>query len=162
MEKDTNYISLHGFNKLKDELNHLIKVERPEVTRVVSWAASNGDRSENADYQYGKKRLREIDKRLGYLQSRIDSASIIHPEKIVSIKVQIGATVTILTENDEEKTYHILGVDEVDLSKSIISWRSPLGHSLIGSKVGDDVTFKAPSGLQNVEVIKIEYKAVNY
>ena len=157
MSKDVNYISANGLKKLQDEFDKLFKEERPETVRVVAWAASNGDRSENADYQYGKKRLREIDRRLNFLKSRIESAFVIHPERIKSEVIQIGATVTIIDNDGDEKTYQILGVDEVDLSKSIISWKSPLGAALLKGKVGDEITFKAPSGEQFIEILKVMY-----
>lgn len=152
-----DYITPSGFKKLQDEVNSLYKVERPEVTKVVAWAASNGDRSENADYQYGKRRLRQIDKRLEFLMKRIDNLQVIDPELIVSDQVRFGATVTILNDNQQKKNYSIVGVDEVDVAKGKISWKSPLGAALLRMKVGDYVTFKAPSGEQGIEILTISY-----
>ena len=129
-----NYITNIGFFKLKNELDDLLRVERPQVTKTVAWAASNGDRSENADYIYGKKRLREIDKRTRFLSSRLENAVVIYPEKIESVKVQFGATVKILDDDGIEKTISIVGVDEINIEKNHLSWKSPIGSSLIGKE----------------------------
>ena len=153
-----NYITPHGAKRLQDEYKQLKFKERPEVTKTVAWAAGNGDRSENADYTYGKKRLREIDRRLRFLGKRIDSMEVVDPLLIKSEQVLFGATVTFLDEDDVEKTYSIVGVDEADLSKGYISWISPVASALFKSKVGDTVTFRTPKGLKEVEVQKIIYK----
>ena len=121
-----NYITPGGYKKMVDELTYLTKDERPKVCDVVAWAAGNGDRSENADYQYGKKRLREIDRRVRFLRKRIETAEIVEIEKVQSDQVLFGATVTFRDEDDVEKTYTIVGVDEIDLDKRRISWVSPL------------------------------------
>ncbi len=155
-----DYITPAGFKRLQDEVNHLYKVERPEVTKVVTWAASNGDRSENADYQYGKRKLRQIDKRLEFLMKRIDCLQVVDPEQIVSEQVRFGATVEILNEQDQTKVYSIVGVDEVDVNKGKISWKSPLGSALLKAKVGDFVTYNAPSGEQGVEILSIKFKKI--
>lgn len=154
---EKNYITPAGFKKLKAELDFLLRKERPEVTATVSWAASNGDRSENADYIYGKKRLREIDRRIQFLSKRIDVSEVVDPVSVKSDKVRFGATVTILDEEDREKIYRIVGVDEVNVDLGKISWKSPLGGALLNSKAGDYVTYNSPKGEQSIEVIKIQY-----
>jgi transcription elongation factor GreB len=153
-----NYITPHGAKRLQDEYKELKYKERPEVTKTVAWAAGNGDRSENADYTYGKKRLREIDRRLRFLSKRIDAMEIVDPVKLSSDQVLFGATVTILDEDDVEKTYSIVGVDEADLSKGYISWISPVASALFKGKVGDSVTFRTPKGVKEVEILKVIYK----
>jgi len=156
-----NYITPLGWQVLHEEFLRLKNTERPEVTKIVSWAAGNGDRSENGDYTYGKKRLREIDKRLRYLAKRIESAEVIDPEKIASEEVKFGATVTIINEENIEKTYHIVGIDESEPQKCKISWQSPLAASLMKKKEGDWVTLRTPSGVQELEIVKIEYKKIS-
>ncbi len=160
MSDKKNYITPLGFKRLQDEWEYFTKIERPEVTRIVAWAAGNGDRSENADYQYGKKRLREIDKRLAFLTRRIDDAEIVDPLKIKSEKVQFGATVTIVDEDSKKKTYTIVGIDEVDTARSWISWISPIGRALLGKKVGDFINVNTPMGEVEYEVESLEYKAI--
>ena len=159
--KKNNYISPKGHQKLVDELNELLKVERPEVTRLVQWAASNGDRSENADYLYGKRRLREIDRRIRFLTQRLDNAVIVDPERITSDKVQFGATVKVVDENGAERLFTIVGVDEVDTARCRISWQSPIGKTLLGKQEGDEVLVKVPSGEINYEIISITYKSID-
>lgn len=159
MEKN-NYISPQGHQKLVSELEHLLKTERPEVTRLVQWAASNGDRSENADYLYGKKRLREIDRRIRFLNQRLDNAVVVDPEKIASDKVQFGATVEVIDEEGLTKRFTIVGVDEVDTAKGRISWQSPVGKTLLGKSAGDEVLVKVPSGELVYEVVSITYKKI--
>lgn len=156
-----NYITPGGALKLREELKGLLDVERPKVTAIVSWAASNGDRSENADYIYGKKRLREIDRRIRFLVKRLENIEIVEPESQREDSVRFGATVTLRTEDGEEKTYCIIGVDEIDVKKGWISWVSPLGSALLGSKVGGTVTFRSPSGEKELEILKVEYKKIN-
>ncbi|MBC7427998.1 MAG: transcription elongation factor GreB [Bacteriovorax sp.] len=158
MDKEKNYITPQGFSKLQEELHQLARVERPEVTKTVAWAASNGDRSENADYIYGKKRLREIDRRTRFLSKRIDVAIVVDPSTIKSEKVLFGATVTVCDEEDSsEKTISIVGVDEINTHKNRISWRSPLGSSLISKEVGDTISVKIPVGEKTYEIMKIVY-----
>ena len=161
MEKEKNYITPKGFLRLQSELDQLARVERPEVTKTVAWAASNGDRSENADYIYGKKRLREIDKRTRFLSLRIDLAVVVDPLQIKSEKVQFGATVTLTSEEEETKTISIVGVDEIDTGKNQISWRSPLGSSLIGKELGDTISVRIPSGTKTYEIVDIVYKSID-
>ncbi len=159
MEKN-NYITPLGHKRLLDELENLLKHERPEVTRLVQWAASNGDRSENADYLYGKRRLREIDRRIRFLTQRIDASVVVDPLKINSNKIQFGATIELLDEEGKTKTFTIVGVDEVDTSMGRISWQSPVGKSLIGKSSGEEVLVKVPSGEIIYEVISITYKHI--
>ena len=160
MKNHKNLITPAGYQALQDEFTTLKKVERPEVTATVAWAASNGDRSENADYQYGKKRLREIDKRLEFLVRQIDSAEVVDPAKINSDQIQFGATVTILTEDEQTKVYAIVGITEVDVAAGKISWKSPLGAALIGHKKGDFVEYHSPKGAISVEIIQICYESI--
>lgn len=156
-----NYITPNGAERLRAELKKLRYEERPEVTRVVSWAAGNGDRSENGDYLYGKKRLREIDKRMRFLAKRLESAEIIDPLAVTVSHVQFGATVTLRYEDDTEKSFSIVGIDEVDLSVGRISWMSPLARALMKSSEGDIVLFNSPKGQQEVEVIAVQYVAIS-
>jgi transcription elongation factor GreB len=153
-----NYMTPKGHKKLVDELEQLLRVERPETTKLVQWAASNGDRSENADYLYGKKRLREIDRRIRFLSARLDAAQVVDPLQTKSDKIQFGATVDILDEEGNTRSYSIVGVDEVDTSKGHISWQSPIGKNLLGKAVGDEVLVKVPAGEMIFEVILIKYK----
>lgn len=153
-----NYITPTGFQALTAEFNDLKNRERPEVTRTVAWAAGNGDRSENADYQYGKRRLREIDRRIHFLSKRIDAAEIVDPSKPNDLsRVQFGATVTFRNENDEQKTFTIVGIDEADLAKGTISWISPIARALLKKQVGDVINFESPRGLQEIEIEAIFY-----
>lgn len=155
-----NYITPKGLARLLDELHQLARVERPEVTKTVAWAAGNGDRSENADYIYGKKRLREIDKRVRFLTQRIDLAQVVDPTQIKTSKVQFGASVLIEDEEGESKMISIVGVDEIDTAKGLISWRSPIGSSLIGKLVGDTIEVRTPKGVQNFEILEITYREI--
>jgi transcription elongation factor GreB len=161
-QKGPNYMTPRGLQALQAEMQELRYKIRPEVTAAVALAASNGDRSENADYIYGKRRLREIDSRLEFLNGRIESSEVIDPAAIKSDMIQFGATVTFVDEEDREKTYAIVGIDEADVAKGKISWVSPLGAALLKARarVGDWVSFQSPKGEQSVEVLKIEYKAV--
>ncbi len=144
-----------GHKKLKSEYNDLYSVERPKVVETVAWAASNGDRSENADYQYGKRRLREIDRRLHFLTGRLDSAVVIDPKEVRTDQVVFGVHVTILDELGKSHTYQIVGEDEFDPSLGKISWISPMAKALLGKKVGDVVVIKKPSGQEELEIEKI-------
>ena len=155
-----NYITPHGHQKLVDEFESLLKVERPEITKVIQWAAGNGDRSENADYIYGRRRLREIDRRLRFLKSRLEAALIIDSNQMKTLKVQFGATVMTLNENGESKTFTIVGVDEVDTAKGRISWQSPIGKNLIGKERGDEVSVKVPAGEMMLEIVSIIYQPI--
>ena len=153
-----NYITPSGLQKLKDELEYLMKQDRPKVVATVAWAASNGDRSENADYIYGKKRLREIDKRMGWLTKRIEAAQVVDPvEQKNSEKIVFGATVTVEDEEGEEKTFQIVGEDEIDTPNAKISWKSPIAKAVLGKLLGDEVKVKKPKGDTYVEITKVEY-----
>jgi len=156
-----NYMTPAGAERMRQELRKLRYEERPEVTRVVSWAAGNGDRSENGDYLYGKKRLREIDKRMRFLAKRLESAEIVDPLLIQAEYVQFGATVTIRYEDDTEKTFSIVGIDEVNLSRGRISWMSPLARALMKANEGDSVSFQSPKGLQEIEVLRVVYLEID-
>lgn len=155
MERN-NYITKRGYESLVTERDHLTKVERPEVTKVVAWAASLGDRSENADYQYGKKRLREIDRRVRFLNTRINTASIVDPKTLKLERIQLGLCV-VVEEEEKENCYQIVGVDEVDLNHGRISWKSPLGKALLGKEPGDEVIFETPKGERELTIIEIQY-----
>ena len=157
MDTSKNYITPAGIDRLKAEYNQLMHVERPRVVEVVTWAASNGDLSENADYQYGKNRLREIDKRVHYLTKRIDAAEVVDPTIIKSEKIVFGATVTMLNEEDQEVTYQIVGEDEFDPKARKISWKSPVAKALLGKKIGDEVVIQKPAGEEHVTIEKIQY-----
>lgn len=152
-----NYITPEGFEKIRAEYTELLNQERPKVVETVTWAASNGDRSENADYQYGKKRLREIDKRLHFLQKRLESAEIIDPKTLQSDKVVFGATVTLEDEDGNTKTYKIVGADEFDIKQNKISWKSPVAQALLGKKLEDEVKIIKPSGEEIVVISSIEF-----
>lgn len=156
---EKNYISQNGYNKLIKERNELTNVERPKVVELVSWAASLGDRSENADYQYGKRRLREIDARLRFLNQRLNSAEIVDYLSFPNNEtVRFGATVTVEDETGETIQYIIVGQDEIDLEKGKISYRSPIGTSLLGKEVGDEVVVSTPSGKRKMEITSILYQ----
>ncbi len=155
-----NYITPQGHKKLVDELEQLLRIERPEVTKLVQWAASNGDRSENADYLYGKRRLREIDRRVRFLSQRLDAALVVDPVSIKSDKVQFGATLQVSDEEGKSKTYSIVGVDEVNTAKGHISWQSPIGKSLIGKSIAEEVLVKIPAGEVTLEIVNIIYQPI--
>lgn len=152
-----NYITPKGLKRLQDEFKELFHNERPKLVETVAWAAGNGDRSENGDYIYGKRRLREIDSRLKFLRDRIEAAQVVNPSEVQSESVVFGATVTILDEDDVEKTYTIVGEDEIEPEKNRISWKSPLAKALIGKKVGDEVEIRRPAGVLAAEITKIAF-----
>ena len=155
-----NYITPQGHARLKAELLHLLDVERPEVVRVVSWAASNGDRSENGDYLYGKKRLREIDRRIRFLTKRLDRAEVVDPSRQAgNDQVFFGATVTYLQSDGVERTVQIVGIDEVDPLAGRISWISPVARALIKAREGDTVPLQTPAGRLELEVLEVRYGA---
>jgi transcription elongation factor GreB len=157
---EKNYITPEGYAVLKAEWDQLCKVERPGVVKDVAWAASNGDRSENADYIYGKRRLRQIDARLKFLMKRIDLAEIVDPARQQDLqKIYFGAWVTLYAVNkDEELAYRIVGKDEIDLSKGYISWVSPLAKALLGKGEGDVVRVHTPGGDEEYEVTAVSYR----
>jgi transcription elongation factor GreB len=159
-----NYITPSGLQRLKDEHRFLLTRERPAVTQVVAWAASNGDRSENADYQYGKRRLREIDRRIRFLTKRIDAAEIVDPETPRSGKsatlVFFGATVRYANAAGTQRTVSIVGVDEVDLDRDHISWVSPLARALMKKGPGDRVVLHAPGGTEQLQILDVYYERI--
>ena len=159
-----NYITPSGLQRLRDELRFLLTRERPEVTSVVAWAASNGDRSENADYQYGKRRLREIDRRIRFLTKRIDAAEVVDPEMPrrgrAATHVFFGATVRYADAAGSERVESIVGVDEVDLNRHHISWISPLARALMKSGPGERVVVRAPGGTQQLEILDVSYQSI--
>ncbi|HYD29979.1 MAG TPA: transcription elongation factor GreB [Azospirillaceae bacterium] len=153
-----NYITPAGFKRMQDEMKQLWGVERPKVVEVVAWAASLGDRSENADYHYGKKRLREIDRRIRYLSKRLDIAEVVDPAKQRHRdKVFFGATVTYAREDGSEKTITIIGVDEADMDKGEVSWASPIAKALRTASEGDVRVVQTPNGPEEIEVVAISY-----
>jgi transcription elongation factor GreB len=159
-----NYITPAGLQRLKDEHRFLLTRERPAVTQVVAWAASNGDRSENADYQYGKRRLRQIDSRIRFLTKRINAAEVVDPEAPRSgraaTRVFFGATVRYTTAGGAERTVCIVGVDEVDLDRNQISWVSPLARALMRSSEGDTVLLRAPRGTERLQILEVRYERI--
>ena len=153
-----NYVTPSGHAALQAELRQLLQGERPKLVETVSWAASNGDRSENADYIYGKKRLREIDRRVRYLSKRLDSAVVVDPKQQQGLtQVFFGATVTYAREDGSEHTVTLVGVDEADFSKRKISWLSPVARALMKAKVNDTVSLSTPAGVEEIEIISIVY-----
>jgi transcription elongation factor GreB len=153
-----NYVTPGGFRRLQDELRQLLRVERPKLVETVSWAASNGDRSENGDYIYGKRRLREIDRRIRFLSKRVETAEVVFPDRQKNRdQVFFGATVAYANARGEEHTVTIVGVDEADLAQSQVSWISPLARALLKAREGDIVELRTPAGRDTIEVISIRY-----
>ncbi len=159
-----NYITPGGLQRLRDEHHFLLTRERPAVTEVVAWAASNGDRSENADYQYGKRRLRQIDGRIRFLTKRIDAAEVVDPERPragqAAARAFFGATVRYANGAGTERVVSIVGTDEVDLNRNHISWVSPLGRALMKSSAGDRVALHAPGGTEYLTVLEVSYERI--
>ena len=168
MRKDStpikNYITLAGLRRLQDDRRFLLVKERPAVTQVVQWAASNGDRSENADYQYGKRRLRQIDSRVRFLSKRIEAAEVVDPQaprnEEGSKRVFFGATVTYEDGDREEHVVTIVGQDEVGLHRNYVSWVSPLAKALMRATVGDKVVLRAPGGTKQLEIVDVSYHEI--
>jgi transcription elongation factor GreB len=162
--KVKNYITPGGLQRLKDEHRFLLMRERPAVTQVVAWAASNGDRSENADYQYGKRRLRQIDRRIHFLTKRIDAAEIVDPEipraGRAATQVFFGATVRYANASGTERLVSIVGREEVDLDRNHISWLSPLARALMKSGAGDRVVLHAPGGTEQLQILEVRYQRI--
>ncbi len=160
-----NYITPGGLQRLQDEHRFLLTRERPAVTKVVAWAASNGDRSENADYQYGKRRLRQIDGRIRFLRQRIEAAEVVDPETPrtgqAATRAFFGATVRYANAVGVEKVVSIVGTDEVDLDRNHISWVSPLGRALLKSAAGDSVVLQAPGGTEYLDVLEVCYERIS-
>ncbi len=158
-----NYVTPNGLKLLRDELDQLRRIERPKVVEVVSWAAGNGDRSENGDYIYGKKRLREIDRRLRFLLKRIESAEVVDPARQNNRdRVFFGATVTYVEAdgdaNEEERSLRIVGIDEADTARGEVSWVSPIARALMKAEEGDVVELRTPNGARRIEVVGIAYE----
>jgi transcription elongation factor GreB len=157
-----NYMTVRGHAAIREEFERLVKVERPELVKVVAWAASNGDRSENGDYIYGKKRLREMDKRIRFLSKRLENAEIVEPAAQQNVdQVFFGATVTLTIVDadghDEEATYQIVGIDEANASEGRISWISPLARAILKAREGDVIRFDSPAGRREIEIDEIRY-----
>jgi transcription elongation factor GreB len=159
-----NYITPSGLQRLRDELRFLLTRERPAVTQIVAWAAGNGDRSENADYQYNKRRLRQIDRRIRFLRKRIDAAEVVDPEAPRSGRaakhVFFGATVRYSNAAGAERLVRIVGVDEIDLNRDLISWKSPLSRALMKAGPGDSVVLRAPGGTEELEILEVRYERI--
>ena len=159
-----NYITPAGLQRLRDELRFLLTRERPAVTQVVAWAAGNGDRSENADYQYGKRRLRQIDRRIHFLRKRIDAAQVVDPEAPragrAATHVYFGATVRYATAAGNQRVVSVVGADEVDLERNYISWLSPLARALMKAGPGDHVVLHAPAGTERLEILDVRYERI--
>lgn len=158
MAQTPNYITPEGFKRLQEEFSKLFHDERPKLVETVTWAAGNGDRSENGDYIYGKRRLREIDKRLKFLRDRIENAQVVDPSTLSGDKVVFGATVTIEDEDGEVKKYVIVGEDEIEPGQNKISWKSPMAKALLGRRVGDEIEIKRPAGLLIAEIKAVAFK----
>ncbi|RFU46817.1 transcription elongation factor GreB [Paraburkholderia sp. DHOC27] len=155
-----NYITPAGYRRLRDELLHLIDVARPEVVKLVSWAASNGDRSENGDYIYGKRRLREIDRRIRFLTKRLDLAEVVDSSKQENVdQVFFGASVDYAGEDGDVRTVTIVGVDEVDLDHGRVSWISPIARALVKARIGDQVILHTPAGPEPIDIVDVRYPA---
>jgi transcription elongation factor GreB len=160
-EGTRNYMTPGGFARLKGELDHLVGVERPELVATISWAAGNGDRSENGDYIYGKKRLREVDRRIRFLVRRLDRAEVVDPATRAGNedddRVYFGATVDVVNARGESRTVSIVGVDEIDTARGYISWVSPMARALIKAREGDTVTLQTPGGAEELEIASVRY-----
>ena len=157
-----NYCTPKGWQRLRDELRWLVTTERPEITGIVSWAAKNGDRSENGDYLYGKKRLREIDRRIRYLTRRLETAEVVDPStREETDQVFFGATVTYAASGGGERTIRIVGLDETDLARGRVSWISPIARALIKAREGDTVSLATPGGIEQLEILEVRYEAID-
>ena len=157
-----NYITPAGHARLRDELENLVKRERPHVVEIVAWAASNGDRSENGDYIYGKRRLREIDRRIRFLSKRLDLAEVVDPlRQGDNDQIFFGASVTIADVGGQENTYTIVGVDEADVLRGRISWISPLARALIKNREGDSIRFQSPVGVREIDILEVVYEEID-
>ena len=157
MSKAPNYISVEGFNKLQRELQHLMHTARPEAVDQVAIAAAHGDRSENAEYIYGKKKLREIDRRIRFLARRLDDAEIVRPPTETTDRVFFGATVEVEDEEEARHTYRLVGADEIDPGRGWVSWKSPVGRALTGKQVGDEVAVQTPGGTRWLSIEAVRY-----
>jgi len=156
-----NYVSPAGYARLKAELKGLVEIERPKVVQTVSWAASNGDRSENGDYIYGKKRLREIDRRVRFLIKRLEGADVVDSAGRESDQVFFGATVTVTSQAGGERSFTIVGIDEADPARGRVSWISPIAKALFKARVGDVVTLRSPGGTEALEILDVRYDTID-
>ena len=156
-----NYMTPAGYLKLKTELKRLVEDERPQVVKTVSWAASNGDRSENGDYLYGKRRLREIDRRIRYLMKRLEIAEVVDPRDQDQEHIFFGATVTYVDAKGAENTVSIVGIDEVDPPRGRISWISPVARALLRAREGDSVPLRTPGGAEQLDILEIRYETLD-
>jgi transcription elongation factor GreB len=156
-----NYMTPGGYARLLAEMEQFMQVERPEMVRVVNWAASNGDRSENGDYLYGKRRLREIDRRLRYLKRQLDNVEVIDPASRDADQVFFGATVVYVDAQGHETTMAIVGIDETDVQRGYVSWMSPIARTLTKARAGDTVSLRTPMGVTELEVIDVRYVALD-
>ena len=162
MSDTPNYITPAGWRSLKDELYQLVNKERPEIVQIVNWAASNGDRSENGDYLSGKRRMREIDRRIRFLTKRLEAAQVVDPEtREATDQIFFGATVTLLRGNGSEQTVKIVGIDEIDTAQNKISWISPLARCLIKAREGDEVLLNTPEGREDIEILEVAYVRID-
>ena len=158
------YMTPHCAQRMRAELKEILYTLRPEMVKTAAWAASNGDRSENADYHYAKKKLRWFDGRIRFLTKRLEAAEIVDPleqQKTANGRVLFGCTVTVENEEGEEKVFSIVGADEFDPARGYVSWTSPIGRALLGSSAGDVVAFKTPGGLSELEILRVEYRALD-
>jgi len=156
-----NYMTPLGWRRMRDEVTWLVKEERPQVTSVVSWAAKLGDRSENADYQYGKKRLREIDRRIRYLTKRLEAAEVVDPSSREDTdQVFFGATIAYETRDGTEQLIRIVGIDEMDATKGYVSWISPIARALIKAREGDTVALRTPGGDEEITILEVRYEEI--
>lgn len=156
-----NYMTPAGYARLDAEFNHLWKIERPKLVETIAWAASNGDRSENGDYLYGKKRLREVDRRIRFLSKRLEHAEVVDPAtREATDQVFFGATVTIADADGAESTYAIVGIDEADAARGRIAWISPMARALLKAREGDTVSVQTPEGQREVEIVEVRYEAL--
>ncbi|QDQ25744.1 transcription elongation factor GreB [Chitinimonas arctica] len=157
-----NYMTPGGWERMRAELHELVSKERPALTQMINWAAGNGDRSENGDYIYGKKRLREIDRRIRFLTKRMENAEVVDPAtREATDQVFFSATVTVLRGNGEEQTVSIVGVDELDLDKQHISWISPLARCLLKAREGETVLLRGPAGPEEIDILEVVYRALD-
>ena len=156
-----NYMTPAGYAQLDTEFNQLWKVERPKLVETISWAASNGDRSENGDYIYGKKRLREVDRRIRFLSKRLEHAEVVDPAtREDTDQVFFGATVTVADQDGSEATYAIVGIDEANAQQGRIAWISPMARALLKAREGDSVNVQTPEGRREVEIVEVRYQAI--
>ncbi|MDQ1314766.1 MAG: transcription elongation factor GreB [Pseudomonadota bacterium] len=157
-----NYMTPGGYAQLDAEFNQLWKVERPKLVETISWAASNGDRSENGDYIYGKKRLREVDRRIRFLSKRLEHAEVVDPAaREATDQVFFGATVTVADQDGRESTYTLVGIDEADAGRGRIAWISPMARALLKAREGDTVSVQTPDGRREVEIVEVRYQALD-